>query len=106
MERRNLRHHRRCVMAQCISVVRSWGGDPESSRALHRLEDLVGDSCATFKVIGKRNDEESERIYIANSQWKGIGWSVMPAQERKYRTVKIQDLESIAGSMNGEWPTP
>jgi hypothetical protein len=26
-----------------------WGGCPESGCAIHRAEDLVGDSCATFK---------------------------------------------------------
>ena len=40
------------IMARCISPVWNWGGYPESGRALHRAEDLVGDSCATFKVIG------------------------------------------------------
>ncbi len=30
----------------------NWDGYPESGRAIHRVEDLVGDSCATFKVIG------------------------------------------------------
>jgi hypothetical protein len=39
-------------MARCILPVRNWGGYPESGRALHRAEDLAGDSCATFKVIG------------------------------------------------------
>jgi membrane protein implicated in regulation of membrane protease activity len=29
-----------------------YGGYPESGRAIHRAEDLVGDSCATFKKIG------------------------------------------------------
>jgi len=29
-----------------------WGGYPKSGRAIHRAEALVGDSCATFKVIG------------------------------------------------------
>ena len=38
-------------LGACLSVW-SWGGYPESGRAIHRAEDLVGDSCATFKVIG------------------------------------------------------
>jgi len=40
------------VMARCVSPVWIRGGCPESGRAIHRAEDLVGDSCATFKVIG------------------------------------------------------
>jgi hypothetical protein len=39
-------------MARCISAVWLWGGYPESGRAIHRAEDLVGDSCATFETIG------------------------------------------------------
>src|SRR5438132_12053249 len=50
--RRILRHHWRCGMARCILPVWIWGGCPESGRAIHRAEDLVGDSCATSKVIG------------------------------------------------------
>src|ERR1700730_15277244 len=50
--RRILRHHWRCGMARFILSVWSWGGYPESGRTIHRAEDLVGDSCATFKVIG------------------------------------------------------
>src|SRR5205085_11777047 len=38
-------------MARCISPVGIWGGSLESGRAFHRVEDLVADSCATFKVI-------------------------------------------------------
>jgi hypothetical protein len=41
-----------CDMARCISPVWIWGGCPESGRAIHHAEDLVGDSCATFKAIG------------------------------------------------------
>ena len=40
------------VMARCILPVWIWGGCPRSGRAIHRAEDLVGDSCAAFKVIG------------------------------------------------------
>src|SRR5947199_9561967 len=40
------------VWSRCILSVWNWGGYPESGRAIHRAEDLVGDSCATFKVIG------------------------------------------------------
>jgi hypothetical protein len=29
-----------------------WGSYPESGRAIHRAEDLVGDSCATIEKIG------------------------------------------------------
>src|SRR4030095_940507 len=50
--RRILRHHWRCGMAPCILHVSYLGGYPESGRAIHRAEDLVGDSCATFEVIG------------------------------------------------------
>jgi hypothetical protein len=39
-------------MAQFILPVWNWGGNPESGRALHRAQDLAGDSCATGKVIG------------------------------------------------------
>ena len=37
-------------MARRNLSVWSWGGYPESGRAIHRAQDLVGDSCATFKV--------------------------------------------------------
>jgi len=50
--RRGLRHHRRRGIARLIFPVWIWGGSPESGRALRRAEDLVGDSCATFKVTG------------------------------------------------------
>src|SRR5437764_5895300 len=49
--RRILRHHWRRAMARCILSVWIWGGYPESGLAIHRAEDLVGDTCATFKVI-------------------------------------------------------
>src|SRR5215510_8464319 len=38
-------------MARCIPPVWIRGGCPESGRVIHRAEDLVGDSGATFKVI-------------------------------------------------------
>jgi hypothetical protein len=44
-------------MARCISAVGIWGGSPESGRAIHRAQDLVGDSCATVEVIADVNDE-------------------------------------------------
>src|ERR1700730_3337276 len=47
-----LRHHWRGGMAWCPLPVWNWGGYPESGRAIHRAEDLVGDPCATFKVTG------------------------------------------------------
>src|ERR1700730_7910390 len=49
--RRSLRRRWRCGMARCLLPVWNWGSYPESGRAIHRAEDLVGDSCATFKVI-------------------------------------------------------
>jgi hypothetical protein len=51
VRRRILRHHWRCDMARCILSVWIWGGYPKSGRAIHRAEDMVGDLCATFKVI-------------------------------------------------------
>jgi hypothetical protein len=52
VRRRSLRHHWRRAMARCYLSVWIWGGSPESGRAIHRTEDLVGDSRATFAVIG------------------------------------------------------
>jgi hypothetical protein len=52
LRRRILRHHWRRGMARCILSVWNWGGYPESDRAIHRAEDLVGDSCATVEKIG------------------------------------------------------
>src|SRR5205807_147497 len=46
------RDHRRCAVARCMSPVWIWGGSPESGRAVHRAEDLVGGSCATLRVTG------------------------------------------------------
>jgi hypothetical protein len=45
---RSLRRSWRCGMAWCISPVWSWRGYPESGGAIHRVEDLVADPCATF----------------------------------------------------------
>jgi hypothetical protein len=39
-------------MARRIRPVWNWDSHPESGRAIHRAEDLVGDSCATFESIG------------------------------------------------------
>src|SRR5205823_11154033 len=50
--RRILRYHWRRGMARCILSVWNWGGCPESGRAIHRAQDLVGDSCAKFEKIG------------------------------------------------------
>ena len=50
--RRSLRHHWRRAMARCYLSVWIWGGYSEYGRAIHRAEDLAGDSRATFKVIG------------------------------------------------------
>src|SRR5262245_3263066 len=38
-------------MARCIPPIWIWSGCPESGRAIHRAEDLDGDSGATFKMI-------------------------------------------------------
>ena len=59
VRRRTLRHHWRCGMAWCPLPVWNWGGYPESGCALHRAEDLVGDSCAT-SLIGGSSDENDE----------------------------------------------
>src|SRR5260370_40703506 len=55
--RRCLRGDWRCGMARCISPVWNWGGYPESGRAIHRAQDLVGHSCATFKVKAMSFDD-------------------------------------------------
>jgi radical SAM ThiC family protein len=44
-------------MARRNLSVWSWGGYPGSGRAIHRAEDLPGDSRATVKVIADANDE-------------------------------------------------
>ena len=38
-------------MAWCILPLWNWGSYSGSGRAIHRAQDLVDDSCATFKVI-------------------------------------------------------
>ena len=55
-----------CGMARCILPVWNWGGCAESGRAIHRAEDLVGDSCATFKVIGPVNAAQPTRESFRN----------------------------------------
>src|SRR5205814_5184289 len=50
--RRFLRYHWRRGMARCILPVWNRGGCPESSRAIHRAEDLVSAPCSTFEKIG------------------------------------------------------
>src|SRR5262249_37617831 len=54
--RRSFRGDWRWGIARCISTVWNWHRAPESGRAIHRAEDLVGDSSATFKVIGQKRD--------------------------------------------------
>ena len=44
----------------------NWGGYPESGRAIHRAEDLVGDSCATFKVKFQRSGAVTDVV----TTWK------------------------------------
>ena len=39
-------------MARCQLSVGIWDGCPESGRAIHRVEDLVGDSCPAFEEHG------------------------------------------------------
>src|SRR4029077_8965780 len=49
-----------------------WGGYPESGRAIHRADDLVGDSCATFNVIGSIHAvQRSERREMKKNKSKG-----------------------------------
>jgi hypothetical protein len=43
-------------------LVRIWGGSHESGGAIHRAEDLVGDSCATFKVIGPISPCDNKKV--------------------------------------------
>jgi hypothetical protein len=50
--RRSLRRHWRRAMARCYLFVWIWSGSPESGRAIHRAENLVGDPCATIEKIG------------------------------------------------------
>ena len=50
-----------CGMARCILPVWNWGGCAESGRAIHRAEDLVGDSCAKFEEIGLIGVNSSQR---------------------------------------------
>jgi hypothetical protein len=38
-------------MAGCMLPIWIWGSYPESGRAVHRAEGLVGDSCATIEKI-------------------------------------------------------
>jgi DNA-binding transcriptional LysR family regulator len=52
-------------MARCISPVWIWGGCLESGRAIHRAEDLVGQWCAAFKVIGLPNKTDVKDGVIA-----------------------------------------
>jgi len=46
-------------MADGISPLWTWSGASESGCAIHRVEDLVGDSRATFKAT---NYELASRI--------------------------------------------
>jgi len=59
VRRGGLRRHWRRRVAGCIQTVWSWGGYPESGRAIHRAEDLVGDSCTTVKVIGVSSSRDT-----------------------------------------------
>src|SRR5438132_1890463 len=40
------------IIGVALWLVWIWSGSLESGRAIHRAEDLVGDSCATLKVSG------------------------------------------------------
>ena len=62
MERICLRHHWRCAMADGISPLWTWSGASESGCAIHRVEDLVGDSGATDEVIGPIQDEPTAQL--------------------------------------------
>ena len=53
-------------MARCNLPVWNWGGYPESGRAIHRAEDLAGDSCATFKVKFQRSGAVTDVV----TTWK------------------------------------
>ena len=64
--RRSLRHHWRRGMARRNLPVWNWGGYPESGRALHRAEDLAGDSCATFNVKFQRSGAVTDVV----TTWK------------------------------------
>ena len=66
-----LRHHWRRAMAGCMLPIWIWDSYPESGRAIHRAEDLVGDSCATIEKIGLIGVNSSQTRRQRETSMKG-----------------------------------
>src|SRR5438874_2967730 len=96
-------------MARRICALWIWGGYPESGRAIHRPEDLVGGSCATVENLGRNLN--SSRTAILR-QLSGIRSSSatklidsrnrLPKRVRNATELLIQHQTAIITSLTKE----
>ena len=93
-------------MAGWLLPIWIWDGYPESGRAIHRAEDLVGDSCAPIE-IGLIVDNSSHNTAIKETSMKGaeIRKTLSPEQrEELLGALKARFEKNMNRHKGLEWP--